>query len=390
MPPPLTGRKWPLASGAWTSRAWASGAWADRLAAAAALFGVIILIWAAVTWITHPTGLGYDLRAYYNAALRLADTGSVYQAETLNGPFSPGPFGLYLYAPPLAVLLSPLTLIPIEQASVVWLVARMLLLGLTAALMPVSRRIRLVTFAVAACSAPVLGDLNLGNVSLIVTFAAVVGWRSLDRPLGGVAIGASLMLRPTMGLLGIWWLLRGRWRPVTWSVAAVAILFLASLPFVGLRGWTDYLLVLRSISNVTGVPHNVDLGSALLLLGASESFAQPALLAGYAVAIVAFLFSLRRDRELSYVVTVMATLLLSPLLWNHYLTHLMIPAAFLASRGRPWALALPLVAWLPVELTPFLVLVGLLLPFLAADVGERGGWLLDRIRGRSSSPPVPA
>ena len=55
-----------------------------------------------------------------------------------------------------------------------------------------------------------------------------------------------------------------------------------------------------------------------------------ALFLSYAVAVGALLLSLRRDRELSYVVTLMATLLLSPLLWDHYLTNMIIPAAFLA------------------------------------------------------------
>jgi len=38
------------------------------------------------------------------------------------------------------------------------------------------------------------------------------------------------------------------------------------------------------------------------------------------------------------VVTATASLLLSPLLWDHYLVMLVLPAAFLASRGQPWAL----------------------------------------------------
>ncbi len=58
-------------------------------------------------------------------------------------------------------------------------------------------------------------------------------------------------------------------------------------------------------------------------------------------------YSLRRDRELSYVVTVMGTLLLAPLLWDHYLTNLLVPAAFLAARGRPWAPGPAVVGWLP-------------------------------------------
>jgi hypothetical protein len=77
--------------------------------------------------------------------------------------------------------------------------------------------------------------------------------------------------------------------------------------------------------------------------------------------------SFRRDRELSFVVTVAASLFLAPLLWGHYLVVLVIPAAFLASRGRPWALVLPLLAWLPEQWTWLAALSGLLLPFLAAS-----------------------
>ena len=107
------------------------------------------------------------------------------------------------------------------------------------------------------------------------------------------------------------------------------------------------------------------------------------------------LLSLRRDRELSYVVTVMATLLLAPLLWDHYLTNLLIPAAFLAARGRTWGLALPLLCWVPTlliglngdctgvaeGLLPLIALLGLLLPFAAPDRGEPAGLFLDRLSG---------
>ncbi len=116
-------------------------------------------------------------------------------------------------------------------------------------------------------AAPFLIDLDLGNVSLIVTFLAVLAWRWLDRPLGSIALAASLTIRPTMGLICAWWLLRGMWRPVAWTVIAFGVLVVLTLPFVGLDGWFDYVTVLGNVSNVTGVPRNVDLGSAVLLFG---------------------------------------------------------------------------------------------------------------------------
>ncbi len=91
------------------------------------------------------------------------------------------------------------------------------------------------------------------------------------------------------------------------------------------------------------------------------------MLGGYAVAVGAVLLSLRRDRELGFVVAATGSLLLSPLMWDHYLTMLVLPAAFLAARGRPWGLALPLLSWLPPVAVPFAVIAGVLLPFAARD-----------------------
>jgi hypothetical protein len=109
----------------------------------------------------------------------------------------------------------------------------------------------------------------------------------------------------------------------------------------------------------------------------------------------------------------MATLLMAPLLWDHYLTSLLIPAAFLAQRGKTWGLILPLLGWTPVLLTaifpplrgsaeavlPFVALLGLLTPFLAPSRGQPAGWFMDRVGGRGapaetgkkrSAEPAPA
>ena len=152
-----------------------------------------------------------------------------------------------------------------------------------------------------------------------------------------------------------------------WAVAAGLVIILISLPAVGIGSYRDYLRVLTNVSEVTGVPNNLDLGSTFLRFGLGPTVATVALLSGYAVAIVAVIWALRRDAEVGFMVTLGASLLLAPLLWDHYLVNLLLPAAFLAQRGRPWALALPLLAWLPAPALPFLALAATLLPFLARD-----------------------
>jgi alpha-1,2-mannosyltransferase len=345
------------------------------LAVGVCVVGSVVLIGAMAIWAGQAISWAYDFRAYYDAAVRLMQTGSPYQAETLSGPFSPGPFGLYLYAPPLALAIAPLTQLDVSAGAIVWLLLRMVAFGALCWLLPVSRPIRLAMIGIAAISAPVLNDLRLGNISILVTLLSVVAWRTLDRSPSGVAMALAALARPTMAVLFVWWLARRIWRPVLAAVATVVLVIVATLPFMGIERWLDFATVLRNVSNVTGVWRNADLGSALLQLGGPAWAAPLALFAGYVVAVGAILLSLRRDRELSFIVTATATLLLSPLLWDHYLTQLILPAAFLASRGHIWGLALPLLAWLPLPLLPLVAVAGTLLPFMAGH-------------GRSASQPA--
>lgn len=227
-------------------------------------------------------------------------------------------------------------------------------------------------------------DLNLGNVSIVVAFFSTVAWRWLDRPLGSAAMAVAMSLRPTLGVFLAWWLIRRRWQPLAWALASGIVLILITLPFAGIGSYTDYLTVLRNLGDVTGVAKNADLGSPLLLLGAPAGVATAALLGGYALAVGASLLSLRREAEVSFMVTLGATLLLSPLMWEHYLVSLLLPAAFLAQRGRPRALALPLLAWLPREYLPLLAIAATLLPFPGTQPVRRF------LSGRAGSRSRPA
>jgi len=145
-----------------------------------------------------------------------------------------------------------------------------------------------------------------------------------------------------------------------------------SLPFVGLKGWFDYVTVVRHLSDVTGVKRNFDMASLALSMDAPSWVVTGLLVAGYAIALGAILLTMRRDGDLQFVVALGASMLLSPLLWNHYFTHLIVTGAFLASRGRRWAILLPLVTWLPQEMLGFTAVAATLLPFLANKVETVG------------------
>lgn len=317
----------------------------------------LLVLMSAPAW-------GFDLEAYLDAARHLARGESMYDPETLAGPFRPGPYKLYLYAPPFAVAMLPFTAVSIDSAAVAWYVGRLALLGAACAVIPVRPAIRCATFAVAAVTNPVIVDMNLGNVSVLVTSLLALTWRWLDRAMGSVALALAMTIRPVLGLVLIWSLLRRRWWAVLWTLVAGIVLILGSLPFVGVDGYREYLTVLRNVYDVTGQDNNMDLGSAVLRVGGGPTLASIALYAGFGVGIGAMLASLRYDRQTGFMVTVGATLLLSPLLWDHYLSTLLLTAAFLAHRGRWWGLALPVVAWASGPVTPLLALAATLLPFL--------------------------
>ena len=333
---------------------------------ALAAIGALWLV-AAASLMAGGEGWGYDYRAYADAAGRLDATGTLYQPETLEGPYRPGPFGLYMYAPPLGVAIGPLADLELDTAVTLWFVLHALALAGACALMPVERWIKLAMFGMAALSYAVVRDLALGNVSVLLLLPLAAAWRWLDRPAGAVAQAVAMAVRPTLGVLLVWQLLRRQWRAVGWTIGAGLVLVALSLPFVGLDGYRDYLTVLANLEGVTGVERNYDISSTALELGLGESLAELTLLVGYALAIAAIGLSLRRERELGFVVTASASVLLSPLLWDHYLAMLVLPAAFLAARGHSWGLALPLLSWLPGPALPFVALAGVWLPFLARE-----------------------
>ena len=322
-----------------------------------------------LSWFMRTEAWAFDLEAYLDAARRLArgDVAigfSIYDPDALLGPFRPGPYKLFLYSPPFAVAMLPFTAISIDSAAVAWYVGRVALFGVACAVMPVRPSIRLFTFAIATLTNPVIGDLNLGNVSVLVTSLLAITWRWLDRVAGCVALALAMTVRPILGLVLIWSLLRRRWWPVLWTIAAGLAIVLLSLPFVGIQTYQDYFTVLRNVYDVTGQDNNRDVGSLVLRVGGGPLLASIALYAGFAVGVGAMLLSLRYDRQTGFMVTIGATLLLSPLLWDHYLTTLLLTGAFLAQRGRLWGLGLPLLAWVTGPMTPLLALAATVLPFL--------------------------
>jgi hypothetical protein len=132
-----------------------------------------------------------------------------------------------------------------------------------------------------------------------------------------------------------------------------------------LGAYRDYVTILAGLPDIGTGLNNFSLKSTALTFGVPPAIAGFGTIAGFVASVAAIAFAgLRRDAEVAFVVTAMATLLTAPFMHPHYLVMLLLPAALLADRGRYWGLALPLLGWLPGDTLPLVALGALLILLL--------------------------
>jgi hypothetical protein len=157
-------------------------------------------------------------------------------AAHVDGPFVHGGPGTYVYAPPLAIALMPLSIFDRADCDAGLVPTARRCSVVACALLPVSRWARLAAFAVTAFGClperPVARECQRPDLLLLA-----VAWRWLDRPASAVAVAATIAIRPQMVLLLAWWVLRRRWSIVAWCVSAGLVLMLATLPVVGVDAY---------------------------------------------------------------------------------------------------------------------------------------------------------
>jgi hypothetical protein len=209
--------------------------------------------------------------------------------------------------------------------------------------------------------------------------AFAVGWRWLDdatRLGGSAAAGALVKLQP--GLVLVWAALTGRWRAVAVGIAVAVIAALVATAVTGIGAWFDYVVLLRQVSDPITTPHNFTPGAIAFQLGAPPAVGAIVQLVVSAGVVVAVLAGARwAASEASFLVAVVASQLLSPVLWDHYAMLLLLPIAWLLQRRQWWVVVIPLTMSIAaIGVTPgatyplcFLVILG---ATLAAGIAERG------------------
>jgi Glycosyltransferase family 87 len=195
------------------------------------------------------------------------------------------------------------------------------------------------------CSAFTITGLQLGALSPLLFVGVVFLWRLRHRPLGFALLAApvvacKLFLAPLL----VWTLLARRYR--TFAYASASTLALLALSFgLGPIGPAQYLHVISQLGTheaQSGFGLIGALMDARLAPAAAQAIAVAVTLALFAAAYVHFRRT--RDERVLFCAGIVASLVLTPVLWSHYLILL---SAALLTLGAPrrWFVMLALASW---------------------------------------------
>ena len=321
----------------------------DRVRAAAlpvvAIVALLGVVAAAVGASTAAGTLGFDFLSY-DLALRRFFAGGVLYDQSFDYT---GAFGLFYYPPPFVLLAAPLAVLDPTLATWIWTAVLLVAFAAGVALIPVDRRTRWVILLLGGISWPLVYAIKLGQVGPILLLTFAIGWRWMDRPwrLGvATAIGTAIKIQPA--LVFAWAIVTGRRRAVVIGLGFLAVVALLATIVAGPSAWFDQATLLARVSKPIDTPHNMTPGRLAFEAGLGTTLAWAIQIVNWLLAGIVVLYATLRARaDASYLAVVVATQLVSPILWDHYALLLLLPVAWLLARGRRWAVVIPLLTSVP-------------------------------------------
>jgi hypothetical protein len=193
---------------------------------------------------------------------------------------------------------------------------------------------------------PTFVVLALGQVTFLELVPLAGAWLAARRgkdTFAGILLGLAVSLKVFFALLVVFFALQRRWRVVAWSIGVVLSLALATVPVVGIRAYGEYLAAIRGvtwfgnsynasyasvITRVLGGSDNVPLVDLPRLAHGLALFASVATVLWFGWTVWPTSGSGRSPErfDLSFGLSLVVMLLVSPLGWMYYFPLLIIPA----------------------------------------------------------------
>jgi len=295
------------------------------------LLGVFVVALAAIDVVELRTSFfAWDFRAFYEGGSSYLHFRSPYVSPSLANLTSHQNF---VYPVPTAALFAPLSLVPYHAAAALFLVVNVVALGGALYVLGV-RDMR--CYLAVLIGAPAFDGLQIGTISPVLALLLAVVWRYRDRTwIAAAALALLVLTKLFLWPVGVWLLATRRLKTVVGAtVASVLAVLLTAIP-LGLGVLSDYPKLLRAVSAFEGTS-----SLSLVTLGDTLTGSRPAgyalmfLIGGLLLAAVGW-FGWRGDESRAFRLSVVASLALTPILWNHYLVLLFVPLALIRPRFSP-------------------------------------------------------
>ena len=247
------------------------------------------------------------------------------------------PGNSYIPPPPLAFLSVPFSLLPFVPAVVAWGVA------CTAALVLALRIVGVRdwrVYGLALTSFPFVASLGLGQPDGLLALGVAVAWRYRSSWRGAAAVGMVIAVKLLAWPLLIWLLATRRFKQAGVATAVAIGSVGGSWALIGFKGISEYRHLLAADATAFQVrSHSVV--AAALRLGTNERTAK-VLAIVVALAVAAAVVRLSSDRDVGFFAAALSFgLLVSPILWTHYLVVLLVPLAIAHKRAdAAWLLTI--------------------------------------------------
>lgn len=248
----------------------------------------------------------------------------------------------FLYPPLTAYLLAPFTLLPVLPGEILAVV-------LVAATVPATLLVLGVRdwrcHAVAFLWWPTIIGIQTANVTLPLVLGLALIWRYRDRrAVAALATGLVIAVKLVFWPLLVWLVATRRYRTAALAAAASAVLVIVPWAGIGFAGLHGYSHMLSSVSGREG-PRSYSVAALLNLVFPNWSTATALETVIGALILVAVLVAARRGRDRdAMALTVLAILVLSPLVEMHYLALLLVVVGLYRRRLDAAWLA-PLLIW---------------------------------------------
>ncbi|HTX46005.1 MAG TPA: glycosyltransferase 87 family protein [Solirubrobacteraceae bacterium] len=290
------------------------------------LFVVGIAAVIIVSRLALGTEFGFDYKGLWRGGHEILDGHSPYLVLGWRRLLLTG--NAFVVPPLLGELSIPFSVLPFHVALPLWNLLSAC--GLAAALKVVGVRDGRV-YLLAACSFPFMSSQIMGQPDGLFALAAALAWRYRDSWPGAVAVGVVIAAKLLAWPLVLWFLITRRIRSALISATSIVVLLLLSWAPIDFKGLLGYPRLLYE--DARGFETRSHSFVALAMrLGASAGLST-GLATAIAIVVAAAVVRAARGSDLGWFAgAITLGLLVSPVLWTHYLVLLLVPLAI--SRPR--------------------------------------------------------